>query len=245
VKYFQDKPIYLLDDPLAAVDAHVAQHLFDHCIMGILEGTTRVLATHHTRFLQKADLVVVMENGKIVKCAPPSQLLFELHIQESSNSAKHNSNPETEPSKLKHDTNEGIANTEEGAAGTLVQAEEKDSGVVKSQVYLSYWKAIGHCLGFSVLLSLLLMQASRNVSDWWLSYWVTHAHQHSSSGNQLHELHKLNFLLASLSNELYRTSVIMTTSMYSNLIPSTSVVNNVSMTNISDSNVNISFYMIV
>ena len=45
----QDKSLYLLDDPLAAVDAHVASHLFSHCIMGLLRSKTRVLCTHHLR----------------------------------------------------------------------------------------------------------------------------------------------------------------------------------------------------
>ena len=45
----QDKELYLLDDPLAAVDAHVATHLFHHCIMGLLQHKTRVLCTHHFR----------------------------------------------------------------------------------------------------------------------------------------------------------------------------------------------------
>lgn len=46
----QDKDLYLLDDPLAAVDAHVATHLFTHCIMGLLRHKTRILCTHHLRY---------------------------------------------------------------------------------------------------------------------------------------------------------------------------------------------------
>ena len=45
----QDKEVYLLDDPLSAVDAHVGAHLFTHCVMGLLRNKTRVLATHHVR----------------------------------------------------------------------------------------------------------------------------------------------------------------------------------------------------
>lgn len=37
----------------------------------------------------------------------------------------------------------------------------------------SYWKAIGHFLSFSVLISIIVMQFSRNMIDWWLSRWVT------------------------------------------------------------------------
>ena len=38
--------ILLLDDPLSAVDSHVARHLFEQCIVGRLASTTRVLVTH-------------------------------------------------------------------------------------------------------------------------------------------------------------------------------------------------------
>ena len=68
--YTQDKGIYLLDDPLAAVDVHVARRLVDRCLAGesaILRSKTRVLATHHTRWLAKADLVVRMSRGRIVQ----------------------------------------------------------------------------------------------------------------------------------------------------------------------------------
>ena len=38
--------IVLLDDPLAAVDAHVGAHLFNECIVGSLGGMTRLLTTN-------------------------------------------------------------------------------------------------------------------------------------------------------------------------------------------------------
>lgn len=57
--------MYLLDDPLAAVDAYVAQQLYDKCIMGMLRRKTRILCTHHIKFLAAADVVVVMEDGRI------------------------------------------------------------------------------------------------------------------------------------------------------------------------------------
>ena len=61
--------MYLLDDPLAAVDVHVARRLMDRCIHGqgaLLRDKTRILATHHTRWLRDADLVVRMHRGRIV-----------------------------------------------------------------------------------------------------------------------------------------------------------------------------------
>lgn len=58
--------MYLMDDPLSAVDAHVAKHLFDLCIgdRGYLgrQGATRILITHQVHFLVEADWVIVMND---------------------------------------------------------------------------------------------------------------------------------------------------------------------------------------
>lgn len=63
----QDKDIYLLDDPLAAVDTDVAEHLMQKCIMELLREKTRILCTHRIEFVNKADMVVLMENGTIIR----------------------------------------------------------------------------------------------------------------------------------------------------------------------------------
>lgn len=63
----QEKILYLLDDPLAAVDADVANHLLHRCILGVLGHTTRLLCTHRTEYLERADLVLLMEAGRLVR----------------------------------------------------------------------------------------------------------------------------------------------------------------------------------
>ena len=39
---YKDADIYLLDDPLSAVDAHTGQHIMDQVILGMLKGKTIV-----------------------------------------------------------------------------------------------------------------------------------------------------------------------------------------------------------
>ena len=41
-----ESDIYLLDDPLSAVDTSVAAHIFEHAIMGLLKEKTVILVTH-------------------------------------------------------------------------------------------------------------------------------------------------------------------------------------------------------
>lgn len=68
---YRNASIYLLDDPLSAVDSHVGKQLFDECIgpNGYLarQHATRVLVTHQVHFLKDADWVIVMDQGRVLK----------------------------------------------------------------------------------------------------------------------------------------------------------------------------------
>ena len=55
-----------MDDPVSALDTHVRQMVFEQVIQGLLKDKTRVLATHAVEFAQRADKVIVLENGRIV-----------------------------------------------------------------------------------------------------------------------------------------------------------------------------------
>lgn len=63
---YADGDVYLLDDPLSAVDAKVGRHIFMDCICGFLRHKTRILVTHQLQYLKGADHVVVMDKGTVV-----------------------------------------------------------------------------------------------------------------------------------------------------------------------------------
>lgn len=58
--------IYLIDDPLSAVDAHVQSHLFANCIgpnsFLARQNATRILITHQIHFLKESDWIIVLKN---------------------------------------------------------------------------------------------------------------------------------------------------------------------------------------
>uniref|UniRef100_A0A671US37 Multidrug resistance-associated protein 4 n=1 Tax=Sparus aurata TaxID=8175 RepID=A0A671US37_SPAAU len=58
---YEDADIYLLDDPLSAVDAEVGKHLFEQCISGLLKNKCRVLVTHQLQHLRAADQILVLK----------------------------------------------------------------------------------------------------------------------------------------------------------------------------------------
>ncbi|XP_054992088.1 LOW QUALITY PROTEIN: ATP-binding cassette sub-family C member 6 [Sorex araneus] len=74
---YRKAAVYLLDDPLSALDARVSQHVFSRVIGpgGLLQGTTRILVTHALHVLPHADWVVVLEDGAIAEMGPYRELL--------------------------------------------------------------------------------------------------------------------------------------------------------------------------
>uniref|UniRef100_A0A8C6SSY5 Uncharacterized protein n=1 Tax=Neogobius melanostomus TaxID=47308 RepID=A0A8C6SSY5_9GOBI len=73
---YSNADIYLLDDPLSAVDAHVGKHLFDEVIgpNGLLKDKTRVLVTHAVSFLPFVDEIIVLKDGRISEVGSYSSL---------------------------------------------------------------------------------------------------------------------------------------------------------------------------
>jgi ABC-type transport system involved in cytochrome bd biosynthesis fused ATPase/permease subunit len=70
---YKEADVYLLDDPLSAVDTHVGRQLFDDCICGFLQGKTRVLVTHQLQYLQKANDIIILSNVCLSPCITNKQ----------------------------------------------------------------------------------------------------------------------------------------------------------------------------
>ncbi|GAB1302447.1 ATP-binding cassette sub-family C member 2 [Apodemus speciosus] len=81
---YQDADIYILDDPLSAVDTHVGKHIFNKVVgpNGLLSAIrgqwwtwnhqsnlilTRILVTHGIHFLPQVDEIVVLGKGTILE----------------------------------------------------------------------------------------------------------------------------------------------------------------------------------
>lgn len=117
---YQDADVYLLDDPLSAVDAHVDQHLWENLIgpNGLLKNKTRVLVTHGIHHLEHVDQIVVVKDGEITENGHYDVLMdakgafCQLIDEYSVNSRK----------------NRGKKNASEGSADTLEDDEEHGSG---------------------------------------------------------------------------------------------------------------------
>ena len=90
-----DADIYLLDDPLSAVDTHVGRHLFDRAVNGFLHDKIRILVTHQLQYLQEVDQILVLKGVTTNRfeflessCLNFSQCVFQIKIYASSTSKK-------------------------------------------------------------------------------------------------------------------------------------------------------------
>ncbi len=95
---YKRSDIYLLDDPLSAVDTHVGKHIFEQCVQEFLQDKICILVTHQLQYLKNVERVILMRNGKI-EGDGPFQTLQKLnketlmHVQEEGEQMTADSNP--------------------------------------------------------------------------------------------------------------------------------------------------------
>uniref|UniRef100_A0ACB8GBZ2 Uncharacterized protein n=1 Tax=Sphaerodactylus townsendi TaxID=933632 RepID=A0ACB8GBZ2_9SAUR len=216
---YQEKDIYLLDDPLAAVDADVANHLMQKCILGILRNKTRILCTHRTEFLENADIVLMMDSGRILKTGTALEIL---PLMETAPKLLETDKRKKDKTSTAHIQEEDLEPEEEQRSCLFKQEEEKKGGAVAFQVYRAYWLAVGSCLALNMEIvngdepclpafyctsyALVvagtkwkqIMATSRNISDWWLSNWISSLpHAENTSTRSLSSLPSSQLLLFS------------------------------------------------
>ncbi|XP_018564831.1 probable multidrug resistance-associated protein lethal(2)03659 [Anoplophora glabripennis] len=174
---YLDADIYLFDDPLSAVDTHVAKHLFEECIIKYLRKKTRVLVTHQLQFLKQADLVVVLEEGKISKIMKNDEMsensLNQLNqmLPESDENSEEN---RAESNLLKRKLSVlSRSSTAAGCEEELEQNEEMESKDVSFSTYLKYFRSGGNvCMIVCVISIFVVCQVFANASDLWIKYWT-------------------------------------------------------------------------
>eukprot|EP00644_Phytophthora_capsici_P008361 jgi/Phyca11/64406/gw1.26.310.1 len=181
--YRTETDILILDDPLSAVDPHVAHAIFDECLVGLARNQTRIVVLNsHYDLLQRADVVVVIEDGAIAAHGSYQEVLSQFpHLATSSDIAK----PVSDSGNLKpvEDTESAVKAEmvhdtdakEEKESGKLVRAEDRVKGKVGGRVYKTYFDETGFN-GLVVIVVIVAAycagQAARTIVDWWPGHWA-------------------------------------------------------------------------
>uniref|UniRef100_A0A673KPK5 ATP-binding cassette sub-family C member 5 n=1 Tax=Sinocyclocheilus rhinocerous TaxID=307959 RepID=A0A673KPK5_9TELE len=189
---YSNRDIFLLDDPLSAVDAHVGKHIFEECIKKELKGKSVILITHQLQYLEFCDQVLLLDNGELKEAGTHSDLMKAkgryAHLINNFQLEQSNVTTLTYSSQFPKSTESKIQVS--GKKDQLVTREVSLEGSVTWKTYHEYCKAAGgYILLFIVILFFILLVGSTVFSSWWLSYWleqgsgVNTSSNSSSSGN--------------------------------------------------------------
>ncbi|XP_074269631.1 ABC transporter C family member 12-like isoform X2 [Silene latifolia] len=186
---YSDSDVYLFDDPLSALDAHVAQQVFQRCILEQLQGKTRVLVTNQLHFLPQVDNIILVSDGMVKEEGTFEELskngpLFKILMENAGKMEEHGDEKvndkshvdETVPSTVNNNAgreNGGFSNKRKGKRSILVKQEERETGAVSWAVLARYQVALG---GFWVVAGIfmcyLLTEVLRVSSSTWLREWT-------------------------------------------------------------------------
>ncbi|KAE9539572.1 hypothetical protein AGLY_004824 [Aphis glycines] len=185
---YKPADIYLLDDPLSAVDTHVGKHLFEICIKGYLKEKTCILITHQLQYLTKVDQIILMENANILAEGSYQELqasgldftkllgsLVETTaVSDNESSSKYASTHTLSPRTIlsRQVSIQSVASSvDESKLGTQEEpievAETRSSGNISLTVYSSYFSAGGNVCKISFLLFMVNLEelVFRNTSS--------------------------------------------------------------------------------
>lgn len=180
---YYDADTYMLDDPLSAVDPHVAKSLFHNAILGLrARGKTVMLITHAIHVLPETDRIFTMLDGSIVESGTYHELeraggAFAQLVQEFGGDQDSDDEEEQEGIEKGVSNKESNRFTREqmtvvsGKQDALSQ-EERNTGSMGRGVYSAYLKAgNGSILLPLLLLSVAIMQAATVLNSYWLVWW--------------------------------------------------------------------------
>ncbi|XP_043988339.1 ATP-binding cassette sub-family C member 4-like isoform X4 [Gambusia affinis] len=191
---YREADIYLLDDPLSAVDAEVGQHLFEECICGLLRKKPRILVTHQLQYLKAADLIVVLKEGQMVAKGTYSELQcsgvdFTSLLKEDQNEDSQDMTPVPGTGSSFHCTlsdNSSMSSLSSSRYSLIdggdpltlavqpIEEESRLEGNVGLRMYVKYFLAGANLL---VLLLLILLNGLAHIifvlQDWWLAHWAS------------------------------------------------------------------------
>lgn len=150
---------------------------------------TRILVTHHLEATPHADMIVVVENGRVAQHGSYDALrtedgIFKTMLKDYGQEQRQNAEVNEEEPKDK-ELNK-IASKKDGAGFKLMMDEERNTGSVSWSVYASFFKAMGSYWYPAVTLFFLCLAQCANVGNTlFLGFW---------SGNEIHGFHQGDYM---------------------------------------------------
>jgi len=167
---YHNSDIYLLDDPLSAVDAQTAKHIFQQVIgpNGLLAKKTRLWVTNNYSLLNNCDSIIVFKNGRIDRFVTFDELKDDKNLINSYN-LQHN-----KIIKESHNCTEDKILTEVNSgevSGTLIKEEKMKNKEMTFDDGWFYIRNSGISLILLMIITLFLSGFCETASDYWITKW--------------------------------------------------------------------------
>jgi len=197
---YKNSDIYLLDDPLSAVDAHVGNFILKECFVGYLKGKTRVLVTHKFESLKYVDYIYIFNKGQIVQEGTLETLqnteIFQeikekynmINKREEETAEKDEEEqktiekgPKEEPKK---EEKKETPPEDKELLQKLMLDEDKEQGAVGTHIWKTYFSYYGGWFFYFILLVVMIIATVSSAgANFWLSYWSDNAGNKTHSRN--------------------------------------------------------------
>ena len=151
---YADADLYLLDDPLSAVDFKVGKHIFETCIKDLLGDKMRVLTSHQEQYMKEADQVIVLYKGRLLEKGSFTKLQEKGILNTTVDplcqtvgtvgGLTKNVAREIEQKNKAVDGREITAPLPNEAMGMEISKEDRSIGVVSSKLYWNYFRSGVH-----------------------------------------------------------------------------------------------------
>ncbi|KAL9971712.1 hypothetical protein ACROYT_G017914 [Oculina patagonica] len=192
---YSNADIYLLDDPLSAVDSKVGHHIFNTCINGLLQDKTRLMITHNLEVLRDAKHIVAMKEGSILARGDFPSLRstgFDLDVIDQSVGEK--PVPMQMEKQIIQDILANEKNSEEEFARLEIAEEDRVIGTVSWNLYWHFIQAGMHCiLAVAMVTFFFIVQGTLILPDWWLLHLTSRSHDRQ---HQVEDLYIYGSLVA-------------------------------------------------
>ncbi|XP_076758535.1 ATP-binding cassette subfamily C member 4 isoform X2 [Xylocopa sonorina] len=203
---YRDADIYLLDDPLSAVDTHVGKQLFNECIKHYLRNKTTILITHQVQHLKHCDYIILLNNGTI-ECDGTfmelqnkrTDFLSMLSVEDNRGDSETREVHENIISDIYVNSNDSKDDEEAEPKET---EELMAKGNVSKSLYWKYFRAGGSILMIFIFASTLIFgQIGSSGCDYWVAYWTKQEEMRIKNNNTDHKMQIFtqNFSLSSSS----------------------------------------------
>ncbi|XP_034018685.1 ATP-binding cassette sub-family C member 11-like [Thalassophryne amazonica] len=187
---YSNRDIFLLDDPLSAVDARVGKQIFEQVIKKELKDKTVILVTHQLQYMEFCDEVLVLKDGMVLQAGSHGDLMtaggyyFELvtkhqnkqykpqNVKQGAELNRHQDGAGPNP----HEMSDDEVSSTCGSSSDSSEVERTREGLISWTTISQYVQAAGGFFTVFLIISSFLMVATTAVTSWWISNWLQQGH---------------------------------------------------------------------